>query len=267
MDLALRLEHEAHFHQDSWFVTLTYDEENVPPGDGLVADHMSGFIKSYRDQNKKQKIRFFGVGEYGGSLGRPHYHMILFGPELQDREKIYTKPSKQFYSSEFIQMFGNPTGYQYYKSETLEKAWKQGIVEATSVSEATMQYVAKFHIEKVTGEKAEEHYTSITADGQLITVEPETARMSRNPGLGREWIEKYWEDVYPKGYLTTKGGIKHAPPKYYDRWLEQHHPEIYADLKDRREKEQPIRLQLESQQKIIDKIRNAQMANGQYYGQ
>ena len=264
MDLSLRLEHEAYFYDDVWFITLTYDDENLPDHGSLRADDMPLFIRKLRDMHRKKQItiRYFGVGEYGGTMGRPHYHMIVFGLPIDDAEHYYSRPDTRFHSPEFINLMGGGRlpEFKYYKSATLERAWNnKGLVQCTSVSAATMDYVSKFHIEKVSGELAKHAYEVIDHEtGELITIEQEKARMSRNPGIGHKWIETFWRDVYPKGYITRKG-TKIAPPKYYDRWLEKHHPQLYAEVKTEREKAIDIELYLDAKRKAIDTNRKAQM--------
>ena len=39
--------------------------------------------------------------------------------------------------------------------------------------------------------------------------------MSRRPGVGAGWFEKYSSDVYPKDYVTVRG-VRCRPPKFYD---------------------------------------------------
>ena len=258
MDLAIRLEHEAYYHEHAWFVTLTYNDENLPHGGTLVADHISTFVKNLR-YRCDEKIRYFGIGEYGGTFGRAHYHIILFGPELADKQYHYSKPDSRFYSPEFVQMFGNPSALVWYRSDTLEKAWKKGHADMTAVSSATMQYVSKYHIEKVTGDNAEDYYTTTDELGNLVELEPEQARMSRNPGIGKKWIEEFWQDIYPKGHMNYAGG-KCAPPKYYDRWLEENHPDVYQEVKQQREDSIRMELYLDKVREDIDANRRAQMA-------
>jgi len=262
MDLALRLKHEAYYYEHVWFVTLTYDDENLPEHGSLRADDMTLFVNKLRQQKlhrNKVKIRYFGVGEYGGTMGRAHYHMILFGPELADKELHYSKPDTRYHSPEFIQLMGKRPSFEYYKSETLLKAWdNKGHVQLTGVSTATMQYVSKFHIEKVSGYLAKYHYEVIDEHGEPHAVESENARISRNPGIGRRWIEEFWQDVYPKGYITIEGK-KVKPPAYYDRWLEQNHPDIYTELKERRQASIDLEMHLDDRRNAVDACRNAQI--------
>lgn len=65
-------------HSDSSFITLTYNDENLPKDKNLYPNDMQKFIKRLR-RRTPQKIRYFGVGEYGLEKERPHYHLALFG--------------------------------------------------------------------------------------------------------------------------------------------------------------------------------------------
>ena len=70
---------EATQHQDSCFVTLTYNQETMPDGASLEPTHFKNWLKRFRKALAPQKIRFYGVGEYGDKTERPHYHAALFG--------------------------------------------------------------------------------------------------------------------------------------------------------------------------------------------
>ncbi|QBQ83338.1 MAG: replication initiator protein [Microviridae sp.] len=63
------------------YVTLTYNDENLPDGANLCPSHISGFFKRLRYYLKKfnTEIKFYACGEYGDRYGRPHYHAIIFG--------------------------------------------------------------------------------------------------------------------------------------------------------------------------------------------
>lgn len=74
-----RLVLEAHKHQHSRFVTLTYKKEHLPEGGVLVPKHLQDYLKRLRERVSPVRIRYFGVGEYGDINRRPHYHLALFG--------------------------------------------------------------------------------------------------------------------------------------------------------------------------------------------
>ena len=265
MDLALRLEHESKYHDYAWFVTATYSDEHLPYGGSLHAEHQSRFIKTLREKFKRAGIdtplRFFSIGEYGDDYNRPHYHFIIFGPDFPDKKVKYTTNESKFYSNELESLLGTQSGTKYYNSDFLTQAWGKGHIQLTGVSSATMQYVAKYHVEKITGERAEEHYSRfIEGRDEPFIVESETSRMSTHPGLGKKWIEQYWRDVYPDGYLTLIDGQKCAPPKYYDKWLEKHHPKMYEQVKKRREENIDLEMLISKRREDMDKCRDAKIS-------
>ena len=75
---ALRNMHEASLYADNCFITLTYNEKNLPQNNSLEKKAFPKFIRSLRKKNKGTKIRYYACGEYGDNFGRPHYHAILF---------------------------------------------------------------------------------------------------------------------------------------------------------------------------------------------
>ena len=61
--------------------------------------------------------------------------------------------------------------------------------------------------------------------------------MSRMPGIGNTWLEKYKTDVFPKDYFHIDGK-KHKPPRYYDSILQRESNEEYERIKELRKKHQ-----------------------------
>ena len=83
---ATRIACEQYTSCNSIFLTLTYDDENLPMGNhflpSLVPDHVSTFMKDLRAYCKyhynTDNIRFYAAGEYGSVTARPHYHLCIF---------------------------------------------------------------------------------------------------------------------------------------------------------------------------------------------
>lgn len=66
-------------HGNSCFVTLTYADKYLPDPPHVKKKDFQDFIKKIRRNIEPNKIRYFGVGEYGDTTFRPHYHVVLFG--------------------------------------------------------------------------------------------------------------------------------------------------------------------------------------------
>ena len=91
---ALRCTHEAGQHEDNSFLTLTYDDEHLPPGGSLDRLAFPKLIRKLRKKIAPKKVRYYMCGEYGvnndlstlDTLGRPHYHALLFGHDFDDKK-------------------------------------------------------------------------------------------------------------------------------------------------------------------------------------
>lgn len=70
-----------------WFVTLTYDNKNLPT-DGVSVRDCQLFLKRLRINLQRSgfsfRIRYFLCSEYGHLKGRPHYHLILWNINVKD---------------------------------------------------------------------------------------------------------------------------------------------------------------------------------------
>ena len=82
-DWATRCVLEAKMHDENCFITLTYNDENLPKDYGLCKEDLTLFFKRLR-KNTGEKIRYYAAGEYGDLYGRPHYHACLFGWKPKD---------------------------------------------------------------------------------------------------------------------------------------------------------------------------------------
>lgn len=208
--------HEAQFHALSCFLTLTYDDEHLPRGGTLVKRHFQLFMKRLRKARKKTRIAYFHCGEYGGRLGRPHYHAIVFGADFGDKV-LYEEDSD---------------GNKLFTSEELDNLWTHGECKIGAVTFQSAAYVARYVMKKVTGDAAEQHYRQVdTETGEIIDLLPEYITMSLKPGIGLKWFEQYSTDVYPDDFVIADGQ-KAKPPAYYDRKLP---PEQLAEIKRKRE--------------------------------
>lgn len=57
--------------------------------------------------------------------------------------------------------------------------------------------------------------------------------MSRRPGVGAGWFEKFKRDVFPADECVVEGR-KVPVPDYYWRRLEVENPEMFAQVKEKR---------------------------------
>lgn len=137
---------ESLMHESSIFVTLTYDDQHLPPNGELCPEHVQLFLKRLRSALSPAKLRYFFVGEYGPETLRPHYHASIFGMDV-------------------------------HQSALIWEAWGQGEPRFCPVyefNELTAQYISGYVVKKLTD----------STDPRLSGKFPEFARMSNRPGIG-----------------------------------------------------------------------------------
>lgn len=201
---AIRMTHEAQMHQNNCFLTLTYNDENLPKHNSLHYPDVQKFLKRLR-KIYKTKLSYYLCGEYGDHTARPHYHICLFGIDF--------KRDRCVGSSEL--------GHKIYSNDRLETIWGKGHISFGELNFESAAYCARYVTKKVTGEKAAAHY------GERI---PEFARMSTRPAIGKHWLQKYSDDVFNHG-LRVRGGQQMSIPRYYKKMAEQEQLANYTRLK------------------------------------
>lgn len=216
---AIRLMHENSLHAQSMYVTLTYDNKHVPVGGTLVKAHFQKFMKRFR-KRCGSPVRYFHCGEYGGNTARPHYHALIFGARMPDM--AWRKRNRQ--------------GNDLYTSDALDALWTHGECLIGEVTFESCAYVARYICDKVTGDAAANHYSTVDVEtGEIFQRLPEYITMSN--AIGKGWYEKFKSDVFPGDGVAVRGGrFLSKPPRYYDKRLEAEEPEEYRRVKARRER-------------------------------
>lgn len=208
-------------HNDSIFLTLTYDDQHLE-SPKLIYAHWQDFLKSLRETRTRYctskeetyavRIPSMVTGEYGEKNKRPHWHALLFNYAPDDPVKKYT----------------TERGEHVFTSKTLTDLWSKGNVEYGSVTIDSANYVARYAAKKLVHGNDQDH------DYHPIH------KTSSRYAIGRTWIEKYWKQTFDNGFIVLPDGQQDQIPRYYTDWLKKHKPEYF------------IRYVTDIRQKIID---------------
>lgn len=206
---AVRCMHEASLYDENSFITLTYNDEFLPQGGTLVKSHFQYFMKRLRKSIAPRRVRYYHCGEYGENLGRPHYHGLLFNYDFKDKKFFSGKEENRIFTS-----------------DELSRLWPFGFSVIGQLTFASANYVARYVMKKITGNKSKDFY------GEKL---PEYSTMSRRPGIGSRWLSTYMSDVYPLDRVIVRGNVT-RPPRYYDDSFGRLDPSGLALVKIEREK-------------------------------
>lgn len=227
---SIRMMHEAQLYDSNLFLTLDYgptvfvdgERKGLPPSLSLEYPDFQLFMKRLRKEVRgvspspsgKYPVRFFCAGEYGEKFQRPHWHAILFNVWFRDQVG-----------------FHNGT----YRSAQVERLWGHGNVVIDQVTPASAAYVAGYTLGKVYGRAAREAYEDVVdvATGELSSRRPEFCTMSRRPGIGAWWYEKFSGDLFPADH-AVQDGKEFKVPRYYSRRFFEDPvsvPELIEDIK------------------------------------
>lgn len=229
---------EAEYYTENWFLTITYDQDHLPeagtmidpktgeelgknPFGTLKNEDMTLFIKRLRQYYERKYnhkgIRYMMCGEYGDQGQRPHYHAIM-----------YNLPLHNIHFHQY-----NENHETLWRCEELEEIWGKGLIVAAEVNWNTCAYVARYITKKVGIPTQEKYY-------DCLGVNPEFFRMSRKPGIGRQYFEDHKNEIYNKDEIIIKkyngGQMKVKPPKYYDKLYDSINTKEFELLKAKRRK-------------------------------
>lgn len=195
-------------------LTLTYDQRHVPKNGSLDKTHLQKFWKAAR--KKRYKIRYMAVGEYGDVNKRPHYHACVFGEDWR-KGAVQVQHDRELWTNRVV-----------------EEIWGRGFVSMAPLNFQTAAYVARYVLKKQRAE--DKSYRRIDLDtGEEFYVEREFATMSRRPGIGSAWFDKYVDDVFPADECVLNGRA-YRVPRYYDEKFKKLDPEGFERIRDERAK-------------------------------
>jgi len=127
------------------------------------------------------KIRYLACGEYGGLTKRPHYHAIIFGKDWLENA-IHLNSD-------------------LYTNQSLADIWGKGIVSIAPVTMASICYVCGYVNKKID-------------DTDTFNL------MSRRPGIGHNWLDRFSDDIVRTGVVSIEGR-SYQVPKRYLTWNEE----------------------------------------------
>ncbi|UDN67731.1 replication initiator protein [robinz microvirus RP_104] len=240
---SLRCTHEAKMHQASSFITLTYDDEHLPPDYSVNLRTFQLFMKRLRKE-LPMKIKFYGCGEYGDLENRPHYHALIFGWDFHNDRKLH-KVTKD-----------GPL----YTSPTLNKVWPYGFNTVGQVTYKSAGYTAGY---LKTRSAENNSYTTnkytrthpITSD--VVRVEPEFGTMSG--GLGLSFIQKFKSDYATSDFFVVDGQ-QVAVPRYYTLKLtEEEQSKIKTKRQISKQRIKPAKNKTKERLAVRETVKKAQL--------
>lgn len=175
------------------------------PKDGKI--HKEELQKFFKRLRKKiPHVRYFACGEYGDLTRRPHYHAIIFGADF----------------------LGDATRFNadHYTSETLTEVWGLGLATTTPATFSTICYTVGYVAKKI-------------GDPDCFQL------MSRRPGLGSAYIQKYEADLRASNSITIEGRDYPIPEYFFTQ-------EDFDDIKKHRKTlSKPLSYQKRNSRAII----------------
>ena len=195
----------------NYFITLTYDDENLPIGKygnpTLVPDDLKKFLKDLRSYYKYHynidNIRYFACGEYGDLSVRPHFHLITFNMPIFDLDSNFKyEENGKVYITQHVE-----NGHIYYYSDVIHNIWKKGNILIGEATWQSMAYVARYVTKKIKGKESDVY--------NVLGIEPEFVRMSRLPGLGEKYFKEHYKEIYDNDNIIIfngKNSVASQPP-------------------------------------------------------
>lgn len=179
-----RLKQETKQHLFTSFLTLTYNDSNLPKNGKLQKKELQNYFKRVRTTEKN--LKYYAIGEYGTKNKRPHYHAIVFSADNNILVDKWTKSNRG-------------------DSEPI------GFVTTDKVTEASIHYVTGYLTDKYGEMDRKTGKQTNWSHSDLIPF----SLMSK--GLGKIYL-KHATKFHKENFTTetiTEGGKRTNLPRYY----------------------------------------------------
>nr|QJB19906.1 MAG: replication initiator protein [Microvirus sp.] len=216
LEWGTRAKHEISTHDENCFITLTYDEQNLP-SILIVKSEFQKFMKRLRKKVKKP-LRYMVSHEYGTRNFRPHHHAIIFG----------------YSPSDLIYLRTTPSGEKIFTSKELSELWKHGYHSIGTANERTAYYIASYSL------KGNKHELSDPISGEVICVS-DSMDCSKRPAIGYNYFEKNYEQLLNTGQIL---------PRFYFKKLATLNPQLH----ERYENDRMLKLKTRSSHELYAKF-------------
>lgn len=238
---------ESKTWKNATFLTLTYNNENLPEDRKLCRAHMQGFWKKlryhlYKNTKKasqidltlersnleeleinpleeifckrkrnKKPIRMLNCGEYGPKTKRPHYHAVVWNFKPMDLRR-YSKDRR---------------GYWLFTSKKINQIWGKGYVIIGNAETDTVSYVARYCTKKFARTEEEQQRMKQKKQTEFIGA-------SSQGFIGYFYWEKYKDKIKKAMGIFMKNRDKTMLakiPKAMEKKWEEENPDEFEDYK------------------------------------
>lgn len=208
-----RLLHERSVHQHAVFITLTYSDRFLPEQGSLSKRDLQLYFKRLRRElermGSESSIRYYACGEYGEKKGRPHYHAIVFGLSHNQSKLIKDCWSRPVLDRQGKMIKKNGEIITEYLCDWSRLEDKKVI---GTVTEKSARYCASYCQKQLFQKK--EDYKRVRKEREFVV-------MSRKPGLGSVFAQKFIHTWLSNGFIAVGNKRRPIPRYYYSKVSEE----------------------------------------------
>lgn len=230
---AMRLTHEYSQRKKGVFLTLTYNDENLPLNEHLVKKDLQNFFKRLRQYMVRRlrdnlmeqpeyscmsvssvekiaqkklsgQLKYFSCGEYGDKNGRPHYHAIILGFSKYDKEFINGVKTSWKKCSWNLLNFDEVFGTVNYDS-------CRYVADYSFSKQSMKEYVRQGYYSERKG-KDEFGNDKIFYD---MVKQPPFQLVSQ--GIGLTYLNNYRDELLQREKVTVHGAERNLPRYYREK--------------------------------------------------